>query len=56
MQSVSEIRHHISAVEQTRKITSAMQMVSSARMKKFAVQMCIRDSCNPSYHGLSEKV
>ena len=39
MQSVSEIRHHISAVEQTRKITSAMQMVSSARMKKFAVHI-----------------
>ena len=36
MQSVSEIRHHISAVGQTRKITSAMQMVSSARMRKFA--------------------
>ena len=39
MQSVSEIRHHISAVGQTRKITSAMQMVSSARMKKFAVHI-----------------
>ena len=36
MQSVSEIRHHITAVEQTRKITGAMQMVASARMKKFA--------------------
>ena len=35
MESVSEIRHHIDAVSQTRKITSAMQMVSSARMKKF---------------------
>ncbi len=36
MQSVSEIRHHIGAVDQTRQITSAMQMVSSARMRKFA--------------------
>jgi len=36
MQSVSEIRHHIGAVGQTRTITSAMQMVSSARMRKFA--------------------
>ena len=36
MASVSEIRHHISAVDQTRKITNAMQMVSSARMKKFS--------------------
>ena len=35
MESVSEIRHHIDAISQTRKITSAMQMVSSARMKKF---------------------
>ena len=35
MESVSEIRHHIDAITQTRKITSAMQMVSSARMKKF---------------------
>lgn len=39
MQSVSEIRHHIGAVGETRKITSAMQMVSSARMKKFAVHI-----------------
>ena len=36
MENVSEIRHHISAVSETRKITNAMQMVSSARMKKFA--------------------
>ena len=35
MQNVSEIRHHIAAVGQTRKITNAMQMVSSARMRKF---------------------
>ena len=39
MASVSEIRHHIGAVDQTRKITSAMQMVSSARMQKFAVHI-----------------
>ena len=39
MQSVSEIRHHIGAVKETRKITNAMQMVSSARMKKFAVHI-----------------
>lgn len=36
MQSVSEIRHHIAAVGETRKITNAMQMVSSARLKKFS--------------------
>ena len=36
MQSVSEIRHHIGAVTQTRKITKAMKMISTARMKKFA--------------------
>lgn len=34
MQNVHEIRHHISAVEQTKKITSAMQVVSSTRMQK----------------------
>ncbi len=34
MQDMNEIRHHIRAVEQTRKITSAMHLVSSARMKK----------------------
>ena len=39
MQNVSEIRHHIAAVGQTRKITNAMQMVSSARMRKFAVHI-----------------
>ena len=36
MENVSEIRHHISAVGETRKITNAMQMVSSAKMKKFS--------------------
>ena len=39
MQTVSEIRHHIHAVTQTRKITSAMETVSSARMKKFSVHI-----------------
>ncbi len=39
MDSISEIRHHISAVEQTKKITNAMEKVSSARMKKFAAQI-----------------
>lgn len=34
MQNMNEIRHHIHAVQQTRKITNAMYMVSSARMKK----------------------
>jgi ATP synthase F1 gamma subunit len=36
MQSVSEIRHHIQAVGETRKITNAMELVSSARMQKFS--------------------
>ncbi|MDD4715412.1 MAG: ATP synthase F1 subunit gamma [Oscillospiraceae bacterium] len=34
MQNINEIRHHISAVAETRKITSAMQIVASSRMKK----------------------
>lgn len=34
MQNTGEIRSHIRAVEQTRKITNAMYLVSSARMKK----------------------
>lgn len=34
MASPSEIRHHIAAVEQTKKITGAMEMVSSTRMKR----------------------
>jgi F-type H+-transporting ATPase subunit beta len=36
MQSVSEIRRHMSAVGETRKITNAMELVSSARMQKFS--------------------
>ena len=34
MPGANEIRHHISAVEQTKKITGAMEMVSSNRMRK----------------------
>lgn len=34
MASPTEIRHHIAAVEQTKKITGAMEMVSSTRMKR----------------------
>jgi F-type H+-transporting ATPase subunit gamma len=34
MAGLSEIRHHIAAVEQTRKITGAMELVSSTRMKR----------------------
>lgn len=34
MSSPAEIRHHIAAVEQTKKITGAMEMVSSTRMKR----------------------
>ena len=34
MSSPIEIRHHIAAVDQTKKITGAMEMVSSTRMKR----------------------
>jgi F-type H+-transporting ATPase subunit gamma len=34
MPSPIEIRHHIAAVEQTKKITGAMEMVASTRMKR----------------------
>ena len=34
MANPNEIRHHISAVEQTKKITGAMEMVSSNRMRR----------------------
>ena len=34
MPNPNEIRHHIAAVEQTKKITGAMEMVSSTRMKR----------------------
>ena len=36
MENVSEIRHHIAAVGETRKITNAMELVSSAKMRKFS--------------------
>lgn len=34
MQKTHEIRHHIAAIEQTRKITGAMEMISSNRMRQ----------------------
>jgi len=34
MQRTNEIRHHIDAIEQTRKITGAMEMISSNRMRQ----------------------
>ena len=34
MHNAGEIRHHIQAVKQTQKITNAMQLVSSSRMRK----------------------
>ena len=34
MQRPNEIRHHIAAIEQTRKITGAMEMISSNRMRQ----------------------
>lgn len=34
MQNINEIRHHIRAVQQTRKLTNAMHLVSSARMRR----------------------
>ena len=34
MQRTNEIRHHIAAIEQTRKITGAMEMISSNRMRQ----------------------
>ena len=34
MQRPNEIRHHISAIEQTRKITGAMELISSNRMRQ----------------------
>ena len=39
MQKVSEIRHHITAVEETRKITNAMQLVATARAKRVIPKM-----------------
>ena len=34
MRNAGEIRHHIQAVQQTQKITNAMQLVSSSRMRR----------------------
>jgi F-type H+-transporting ATPase subunit gamma len=34
MQQPNEIRHHITAIEQTRKITGAMELISSNRMRQ----------------------
>ena len=39
MPGTNEIRQHIAAVEQTKKITGAMQMVSSNRMKQVMVHI-----------------
>lgn len=39
MRSMNEIRHHIRAVEQTRKITNAMNLISSVRIKKIMPQV-----------------
>ncbi len=39
MTNMNEIRHHIHAVEQTRKITGAMHLISSARIKKILPHM-----------------
>ena len=34
MSSIAEIRHHIRAISETAKITRAMYLISSAKMKK----------------------
>lgn len=34
MQNINEIRHHIRAVQQTRKLTNAMHLISSARIRR----------------------
>lgn len=39
MQSTHEIKRHIDAVQQTRKITGAMELISSARLKKILKHM-----------------
>ncbi|MDR1464998.1 MAG: ATP synthase F1 subunit gamma [Oscillospiraceae bacterium] len=39
MQKANEIRHHINAVAETRKITNAMQLVASARIKRVIHKM-----------------
>ncbi len=39
MTGMNEIRHHIKAVEQTRKITGAMHLIASARIQRIMPQM-----------------
>ena len=39
MQTIAELRHHIQAVEQTRKITNAMHLISAARMRKLVARL-----------------
>lgn len=39
MENMNEIRHHVRAIEQTRKITNAMYLVSTARMRKYMVHI-----------------
>lgn len=39
MQNLNEIRRHVDAIEQTKKITNAMQLVSSSRMKRVMQQV-----------------
>lgn len=39
MEKMNEIRHHVRAIEQTRKITNAMYLVSTARMRKYMVHI-----------------
>ncbi len=43
MQSANEIRRHIAAVGQTRKITGAMEMISSARLQKLLKRIAYND-------------
>ena len=59
MENVSEIRHHIAAVGETRKITNAMELVSSAKMRKFSGYIPynqqyfekLQTNCRKSYVG-----
>ena len=41
MQNISHIKQHIAAIGQTRKITKAMELVSSARMKKSVDRLAV---------------
>ena len=40
MNSIAEVRHHIGVVRDTGKITKAMYLISSAKMKK-ATFVCV---------------